>query len=252
MTDFEKQERALRNNKFIRDLHERICGILRGKNAIFSELVDLVRAQDILFVPHFSIIPGMRWWAVPIELKADEMGRLTILHVYKVIHVPYEDILIRTEDDIRQIFLQEIELSHELGHIAVFQTEDLKDWLECPFLRLSPKRVCPYLELRAFEEGIKILGNIMDKYDPEIKTKRKLEKFLRIIYLSGEYSVSFSSQCAIEMKIDDLELENESELCPVMARFRETIARLKVGALIPSDTPSKTNQPSDYIHTQDP
>src|SRR3989344_4256140 len=206
-------------------MHERICDILKKKDFIFRDLVDLAEKWGISFVAHASLIPGVRWWGVPFEIKADAIGRLQILKIHKIILVPYDDIL-KTESDRKNLFLKEFELSHELGHLAVFETEDLTELLNCPFIRLFPQRTCPYMEIRACEEGIKILEDIMEKYDQEIRSKQKLKKFFQKIYLAGEYRGNFSGECAVSMAKDNLRLEIDSVLGPVANNFKEALIRL--------------------------
>lgn len=225
MVDYEALERNIREDGNSKNYHALICEILENQDCIFSDLVKLGRSWDILFVPHFQAVPGMRWWGVPINISADEIGRLKINKVYRFILVPYEDIQ-EPEKNRKELFLKELELSHEFGHIKVFENEDLANWLNCSFVRLYPERICPYLELRAFEEGIKILEDIMEKYDPEIKTKQKIKKFFKKIYLSGEYQAAFFAECAVRMSKSQLGLETESDFCPVLNSFKETALRL--------------------------
>lgn len=206
--------------------HRDICDMLEEKDFIFKDLVGFAQNNNIVFVAHERLIPGIRWWGVPIIIETDGIGRLRINEIFKVVSVPYQDIQ-GAEKNRKALFLKEFELSHEFGHIAVLENEDLTDWLTCSFLRLDPERRCPYFELRACEEGIKILEDIMEKYDPEIKSKEKLKKFFNRVYASQIYSRSFSQECAVSLFQLRLNLKVESSLCPVMDRLKETLLRLK-------------------------
>ncbi|MDO8559003.1 MAG: hypothetical protein Q7R84_01600 [bacterium] len=201
-------------NRFARDR-------LRDKDFIFADLIELAVKMNVFFVPHNSS-SNIRWWGVINPLTIDEIGRLRIPRLWKIISVPLETLLV-TGEDRADLFRQEFEFAHELGHIIFFENEDLTKWLDCPFMRLSAKRQCPYIELRAFEEGVKIMEDILEKYDNETKAKQKVRKFFRKIYLSPEYRNNFFSECVIVLDEDKIALKEESDFCPVLDMLRRCV-----------------------------
>lgn len=195
--------------KFHRFARER----LRNKDFIFAELIDVAQKINVFFVYHYSL-PGSRYWAVQ-NMKG----------IIKVISVPLETLLINT-DDRNDLFRQEFEFAHELGHIVVFNTEDLTGYLNCSFIRLFPQIKCPYIELRAFEEGIKIMEDILEKYDKETKSEQKVKKFFRKIYLSPEYRANFSSECVAVLAEDKFVLKEEADFCPMNSQLKSVLIRI--------------------------
>lgn len=179
---------------------------LRNKGFIFADLIDRAQKMNVFFVWHSSV-PGVRYWAT------QTAGFI------KIMSVPLETLLFDAKDG-KDLFRQEFEFAHELGHIVVFETEDLTKYFDCSFVRLSPQKRCPYMELRAFEEGIKIMEDILVKYDKETKSKQKVKKFFRKIYLSPEYRNNFSSDCVVVLAEDRIALKEESDFCPIIDRIR--------------------------------
>lgn len=206
-----------------RRFHNFTCDKLKNKDLIFADLIELAQKMNVFFVLNYSSFG--RWWAVTNRLIVDDIGRLKIAGLLKIISVPFETLL-ATGEDRKDLFHQEFEFAHELGHIVVFEKEDLSKWLDCSFMRLSAQTKCPYMELRAFEEGIKIMEDILEKYDSETKAKQKVKKFFRKIYLSPAYRNNFSSKCAIALVEDKIALKEESDFCPVICQLKEVLDRL--------------------------
>lgn len=224
MDDIQKLNELLRNNWEAQQFHNLICQTLRNKDVIFSDLVDIAKDWDVFFLPHDSV-PGVRWWAVLAPLSADELGKLKMTVICRIILVPLES-LEEEERTRKELIYKEFELAHELGHIVAFENDDLTNLLNCPFMRLSQKRVCPYIELRGFEEGIKIFEDVLDRYDKETKTKQKVKKFFKLFYLVPGYRKTFSSDCVVTLAEDDLALKEESDFCPVLLQLKELLTRL--------------------------
>lgn len=216
----------LRKDKNAQYFHRLICFALKEKDAIFADLLKIVQDWDVFFVPHGSL-PGERWWAVTNAISADEIGRLKMAGMERIVLVPFPEVIMPVTGK-KDLFYQAFELSHEFGHIVVFENEDLTAWLNCSFMRLSPKRKCPYIELRAFEEGIRIFEDILEKYDAEIKTKQKVRKFFQKVYFSLDYRRNFSSDCVIVLDNDKMAMKEESSFCPLADKLRAVLARLDV------------------------
>lgn len=215
----------LRQDEDTQKIHKFICNSLRNKDPIFADLTEFAQNQDIIFLLHRNW-PGTRSWNVLNPVSCDAAGMLRVKTVCHIVSVPLSG-LRKEELSRKDIIRQAFELAHELGHIRSFEQNDLNALLSCSFMRLSRDRVCPYLELRAFEEGIKIFEDILEKYDAEIKVKQKVKKFFfGNFYVNPEYWGTFAAECVITLKNDRLALSEESAFCPVLAEIRDVLTRL--------------------------
>jgi hypothetical protein len=230
MVDVDYYEREIRANQDIQNFHRRMCDSLRSRDVILADIVDIVNDWGVLFIPHENTQDtGVECWNVRVQLSRDSGSNVKIEKVFRFISGARSE-LYRKVHGRKEILLTALALCHELGHIIVFENEDLKKVFMCPFIRLEPQRVCPYLEVRAFEEGIKIFEDVLQKFDPETKSKQKGKKFFMKMYLSGVWRATLTGDCAVELSATSLDARRGSEFCPAFANLQTSLLNISVGS----------------------